>query len=935
MRSALALLLLLGPGQDSAAPDFARDIQPLLAKRCLECHGPAKQKGGLRLDHRGDALRGGDNGPALKPGHPAESSLLVRVTSSDPDAQMPPKGARLSAGEVDLLRRWIAAGAAWPEAADASRGVSSDHWAFQPIRRPAAPPGPNPIDGFVLAELKKLGLGFSPPAGRAALARRLSLDLIGLPPSPEEVDAFVADGDYEKLVDRLLASPHYGERLARRWLDLARYADTNGYEKDRPRSMWPWRDWVIRALNDDLPFDRFTIEQLAGDMLPGGSAVATGFHRNTMINEEGGIDVEEFRFESVVDRVNTTSTVWLGLTIGCAQCHTHKYDPVTQREYYRLFAYLNNADEPEIPVPDPGIEKRREEAGRRLAALEAELVAREDPGAFAAWKAGLQGQAWTPVAPAKVVAAKGGTFDVLPDASVLVSGDNPNNNVYTVVLSGLKRPVKALRLEVLPHESLPEGGPGRAPLFSPGDFLLSEIRAAETKIVSGRHGYAENKRSAALALDGKVDTGWSIKGRVGEPHQAVFGLAPAVEGTLTLTLVQEYIHQMTIGRFRLSVSEEEAPDRDPTLPAEVEDALARGDEERLKRHWALAVRLSPERDEIAKLRKSMPRPPVTLAMRERRPEHARVTRVHHRGAFLSPKEEVEPGVPAVLPPTSSRDRLGFARWLVDAKNPLTARVQVNRHWQAFFGRGIVATLEDFGTQGAKPTHPELLDWLASEWMAQGWSVKALHRRIVTSETYRQASAVTPELLAKDPENRWYGRAARFRLEAELVRDQALAAAGLLDRRIGGPSVHPPQPDGVWETAYGNPRWPVSKGADRYRRGLYTYMKRAAPYAAFACFDAPSGETCAARRDRSNTPLQALNLLNDVVYLEAAKALGKGAAAEADPAAWIFRRVLGRSPTAAERAVLLDFRGRRQGDEAAAWTLVARIVLNLDEAITRE
>ncbi len=918
MRTALAGLLLLGASQEPGAPDFVREIRPLLEKRCLECHGAAKQKGGLRLDARLDALRGGDNGPALKPGDPAGSPLLTRVNSRDPDEQMPPKGARLAAGEVDLLRRWIAAGAAWPDAAAGSRRVASDHWAFQAIRRPDVPPGANPLDAFVLAELKKRGLGFSPPAGRATLARRVSLDLIGLPPSPEEVDAFVADGDYEKLVDRLLASPHYGERWARRWLDLARYADTNGYEKDRPRSMWPWRDWVIRAINDDLPFDRFTIEQLAGDLLPGGSPLATGFHRNTMINEEGGIDVEEFRFESVVDRVNTTGTVWLGLTVGCAQCHTHKYDPLTQREYYQLFAYLNNADEPEIPVPDPEIEKRREDVRRRIAALESVLLAREDATSFSAWKAGLARVPWTPVAPAKVVAAKGGTFDVLPDASVLVSGDNPNNNVYTVTLSGLKAPVRALRLEVLPHESLPEGGPGRAPLFSPGDFLLSEIRVERAAIRAGYHSYAENKRSATLAFDGKPDTGWSVKGRVGETHHAVFVFEAPVEGPLVVALDQEYIHQMTIGRFRLSVTEEVPGEAG--LPGDVED---------LERHWKLSVRPSPERDEIAKLRKSMPRHPVTLAMRERRPEHARVTRLHHRGAFLSPREEVAPGVPAVLPPTEAKDRLGFARWLVDPRNPLTARVVVNRHWQAFFGRGIVATLEDFGTQGARPTHPELLDWLASEFVARGWSVKALHRLIVTSGTYRQSSAVTPELLAGDPENRWIGRAPRFRLEAELLRDQALAAAGLLDRRLGGPSVHPPQPDGVWETAYGSPRWPASKGGDRYRRGLYTYMKRAAPYAAFACFDAPGGEICAARRDRSNTPLQALNLLNDVVYVEAAKALGKGAAQEADPAAWIFRRVLGRSPTASERDVLLEFQ-RKHG-----WTWTARIVLNLDEAVTRD
>jgi hypothetical protein len=898
----IALLLTLV--QDPAAVDFARDVRPLFARRCLECHGPAKQKGGLRLDVRADAVRGGDNGPVLQAG----GHLWKRVTSADPDEQMPPKGDRLTAGDLDLLRRWIAAGAPWPEDTATAR-VTSSHWAFQPVRRPAVPAkAGHPIDAFVSAELEKRGLALSPPADRRTLARRLSLDLVGLPPAPEDVDAFVAGGEYEKLVDRLLASPHYGERWARRWLDLARYADTNGYEKDRARSIWPWRDWVIRSLNDDMPFDRFTVEQLAGDLV--GAPLATGFHRNTMINEEGGIDVEEFRFESIVDRVGTTGTVWLGLTVACAQCHSHKFDPITQREYYRLFAYLNNSDEPEVPVPDPAVEKRREDVRRRVAELEAALLAKDDPAAREAWKTALPPVRWTPVAPSSLSAAKGGTFDVLPDASVLVSGDNPNNNAYTVKLP---RGGKAIRLEVLPHESLPEGGPGRAPLFSPGDFLLSEIRVEGAKIAAGFHSYAEGKRSAAQAFDGKLDTGWSVKGRVGEAHHAVFVLETPVDGPLTVTLVQEYIHQMTIGRFRLSVTGD--------VPAEA----GLPDVEDLDRYWKLSVRPSPERDEIAKLRKSMPRFATTLVMKERRPEHARKTRVHQRGLFLSPKEEVEPGVPAVLPPTPARDRLGFARWLVDAKNPLTPRVLVNRHWQAFFGRGLVATLENFGVRGESPSHPELLDWLAAEVVERGWSLKALHKLIVTSETYRQASTVTPDRLAKDPENRFYARAARFRLEAELVRDQALAVSGLLDRRIGGPSVHPPQPDGVWETAYGSPRWPASQGGDRHRRGLYTYMKRAAPYAAFACFDAPSGEFCAARRDRSNTPLQALNLLNDVVYMEAAEALGK-AAPSADA---LFRRVLARPPTSSEREVLEAFAAKH------GWAKAARVVLNLDETVTRE
>jgi hypothetical protein len=970
----LSVLLAAGraPQEKPAvgAVDFVRDVQPILAKRCHSCHGPEKQKNGLRLDVKAAALRGGDGGAVIRPREAAKSPLIARVTSRNSEERMPPKGDPLAAAEVDVLRRWIDAGAPWPDAASGDAGrVTSAHWAFQPVRRPAVPAVKdagrvrNPIDAFVLARLEKEGRGFSPPAERAALARRLSLDLVGLPPSPAAADAFVRDMSpdaYERYVDSLLASPHYGERWARRWLDLARYADTNGYEKDRNRSIWPWRDWVIRALNDDLPFDRFTIEQIAGDLLPDatiGSRVATGFHRNTMINEEGGIDVEEFRFESIVDRVGTTATVWLGLSMACAQCHSHKFDPLTQREYYGLFAFLNNADEIETPVPDPDIEKRRAEAAGKIAAIEAGMDARFDGlrESFVKWRedAKARSHRWTPVVPDKVEGKKGGTFTPLPDASVLVSGDNPNNNAYTVTFKA-KKPMTALRLEVLPHESLPDGGPGRAPLFSVGDFLLSEVKLEGVPFQTASHSYAENNRSAAQALDGRLDTGWSIKGRTGQAHHAVFVPSRPVEGPVTLTLVQEYIHQMTIGRFRVSVTSDAPPVESSGLPAEVEVALSTEDEAVLRRHFlATCPELAEEQKKIAELRKSMPKHPTTMVMAERRLEHARRTHLHHRGQFLQPREEVEPCVPAVLHPFPSdapRNRLGLARWLVDGKNPLVGRVIMNRQWQAFFGRGIVSTLENFGTQGARPTHPELLDWLASEFVERRWSMKAMHRLIVTSETYRQSSRAAAGLLARDPENLLLGRASRFRLEAELVRDGALAASGLLNPKVGGPSVYPPQPEGVTELAYGQPKWPASQGPDRYRRGLYTFAKRTAPYAAFATFDGPSGECCAPRRDRSNTPLQALNVLNDIVFLEAARALAKASMSEADPLGAMFRRCLTRAPSEAERGRLLAFRekqlarpldaaaltGARDGTpEFASWVAVARVMLNLDEMITRE
>ena len=968
------LVLAAGGGaQDpAAAPDFVRDVLPIFSARCHSCHGPEKQKSGLRLDTRASALKGGDNGPAIRPRDAAKSPIIVRVTSKDPEERMPPKGDPLSPRETGLLRRWIDAGAVWPDAsAGDARRISSSHWAFQPVRH-LDPPGARglpPIDAFVLARLEKEGLAFSPPADRSTLLRRVSLDLSGLPPTPEEADAFLRDerpDAYERVVDRLLASPHYGERWARRWLDLARYADTNGYEKDRNRSIWPWRDWVIQALNDDMPFDRFTVEQLAGDLLPNAtpaSRIATGFHRNTMINEEGGIDVEEFRFESVVDRTATTATAWMGLTVACAQCHSHKFDPISHREYYQLFAFLDNADEPEMPVPDAVLAKKSAEAAEKIAAVEREMDARFESlrAPFDAWKDAHKAKAhrWTPLAPNAVTATKGGTFTTLPDASVLVSGDNPNNNAYTVT-SETGASVTALRLEVLPHASLPDGGPGRAPLFSVGDFLLSEVTLADARGPVGLKGatqsYTEAKRSAALALDGKLDTGWSIKGRIGQAHHAVFPLERPAEGPLVLTLVQEYIHQMTIGRFRVSVTTDAAPVESSGLPADVEAALVADDEPVLRRHFlSVTPELAAEQKKIAELRKSVPRAATTMVMAERLPQHTRKTRLHHRGQFLSPKEEVEPGVPAVLPPLpegAPRNRLAFARWLVDPAHPLTPRVVMNRHWQAFFGRGLVSTLENFGIQGAKPTHPELLDWLASEFVARNWSVKAMHRLIVTSGTYRQSSAATPALRARDPENLLLARQSRFRLEAELVRDGALTASGLLNPKIGGPGVHPPQPDGVTELAYGQPKWPASQGPDRYRRGLYTFAKRTAPYAASATFDAPSGEVCAARRDRSNTPLQALNLLNDVVFLEAARALAKAAQADPDPLGLIYRRCLVRPPAESERKALTDFHSRQLarfregkpdpaalsgggGAELAAWTAVARAVLNLDETITRE
>lgn len=1000
--------------EEDAGPDidFARDIRPIFAEHCLRCHGPKRQEGGLRLDVARAALRGGDSGAAIKPKDAAGSYLIERVTAEDELERMPPEGRALSAKEIDRLQRWIDAGAAWPESASGQAAVQSDHWSFQPVQRPAVPDVENAdavrnsIDAFVVSRLEREGFRPAPEADRSTLIRRLYLDMLGLPPTPEEADAFVADprpDAYERLVDRVLASPHYGERWARRWLDLARYSDTNGYEKDRARSIWPYRDWVINALNADMPFDQFTIEQLAGDMLPNATLeqrIATGFHRNTMVNEEGGIDVAEFRYYATVDRANTTGTVWLGLTIRCAQCHTHKYDPITQREYYRFLAFFNNADEPEIAVPQPEITQQRQEKLDRIAQIEADML-RKFPAIekdYRAWatKASAAAHRWRVVRPTRVISQRNATMTVLDDGSVLASGDIPNRDVYVAEFEWGAEPITAVRLEVLPHASLPNDGPGRSVFNSgagaKGDFLLSEVTLAAASLDGGEprpvslvkptHSHALNKRSAESTLDGESDTGWSIGDRTGEAHHAVYPLAEPIDSPagsrLVLTLDQHYIHQMTIGRFRVSVTGDALPIVSSGLPAEIEAVLAQPTEEReiaereqLKQYytWSVAPALEAQRKEIARLRKSLPEYPTTMVMQERRPEHRRTTRIHQRGEFLKPTEEVSPAVPAVLhafPDELPRNRLSLARWLVDERNPLAARVVMNRTWATIFGRGIVRTTEDFGTQGERPTYPGLLDWLAAEFMDCGWSMKHMHRVIVTSATYRRSSHVTPEMLQRDPTNALLTRGPRFRMEAEIIRDVALRASGLLTEELGGPSVFPPQPDGVTALSYGALKWKTSTGADRYRRGLYTFSKRTAPYAAFVLFDAPSGETCTVRRERSNTPLQALTMLNDEVFLEAAQELARRVVAEDHQspqarAARIFRLCLTRPPHPEEAADLVAFYQRQRarfeageldprqaaglgdGDHVsaeeaarlAAWTTVARAILNFDETITKE
>jgi len=1173
------ITLLIFAGSHSAradGPDFNRDVRPILSQNCFKCHGPddKQRKAGLRLDQRSGAVMALVTGHrAVVPGKPAESSLVKRVFSTGGD-KMPPSYANkvLSESQKEILRKWVAAGAEY-----------KPHWAFvAPVQRPqpavkqAAWPR-NAIDRFVLARLEKAGLKPSPEADRVTLVRRVYLDLVGLPPTPAEADAFVNDrrpGAYERLIDKLLASPHYGERWARRWLDLARYADTNGFEKDRPRSVWLYRDWVIDALNRDMPFDQFTIEQLAGDMLPGATLqqrIATGFHRNTMLNEEGGIDPLEYRFYSVVDRMATTGTTWLGLTIGCAQCHTHKFDPITQREYYRTMACLNNADELTVDVPRPDLEAKRKQIAAEIAERESHLAAKFPVETKVNWK---------PARIAEVKTESGAKAAMLPDGSVLISGANPEKDTYTITLAD-DTPAEAIRLEALPDPSLGGNGPGRTPhgnfvlsqisplggpehnpitvetphfvraeadfaqdgfpvsaalnnaggrgwaidgpgklgtahtavftldrpvrfnggsqwllrleqnfgghhtlgrfrisLGTPvtadsrpveirreeamqksfaewmrrheatavrwqplratkaaanvplltvqddssifvsgdttkrdvydlafsaggapitairldalpddrlpkhgpgrtyyeggfGDFYLSEITLqANGKSVKFASAVQNGGSPASAAIDGDPQSGWSINGRQGETTSAVFRLAePLKAGSFSLQLIFERYFACALGHFKISVTSD-ARMAEADLPPEAEVALLTPADQRTEAQKALLFQqflrttpeLQPERDAIVGLKQQMPEYPTALVFQERPASNPRPTFVHLRGEYLQAEEQVTPGTPAVLPglpPGTKPDRLAFARWLVSPENPLTSRVAVNRQWAAFFGRGIVRTTEDFGYQGEPPTHPDLLDWVAVEFRKQGWSLKRLHKLIVLSATYRQSSRMTQELLARDPENRLLARGPKVRLEAEMLRDCVLTASGLISPKIGGPSVFPPQPPGVTsEGTFGALTWNVSQGEDRYRRGLYTFSKRTAPYAMFTTFDAPSGEVCVARREVSNTPLQALTLLNDQVFIEAAQTLGKTIAAlpvsDSDRVVSLFRRCLTRPPNATEIERLLRFfseqksrferkeldaakvagPGKGDANSRAAWTTVARSLLNLDEAVAK-
>jgi hypothetical protein len=1075
------------PESPAKKVNFNRDIRPILSDNCFTCHGPDEKQrmANLRLDETEGLFTDRGGYKIIVPGRAAESRLYQKVSSKDEAVRMPPvySGRTLTEKQIELIKEWIDQGAKW----DAE-------WSFVAPQRPPIPDVKdkswvrNPIDNFILARLEAEGLKPSPEADRATLLRRLSFDLTGLPPTPAEIDSFLADKSpdaYEKRVDQLLASPHYGERMAMQWLDLARYSDTHGYHIDSLREMWPWRDWVIKAYNQNMPFDEFTIEQLAGDLLPNATLeqkIATGFNRNHMINFEGGAIPREYQVEYVVDRVSTTSTAWLGLTMGCARCHDHKYDPIKQKDFYRFYAFFNtvpergldgytgNAD-PVLELPSP--EQKRQLAdledriAKTLAAVpEKEIVKVENewrktrlatipkpPASGLAahyefegnladtsghgrdakvirgdviYEDGSPGKAAELSGETQVDFGKTGDFDrnepfalgvwadlygpVIKGVDILQKRDasanwrgyeisfddiaftgNQKRNFYIAIRLANRWPEDAIEvkskerllMDSFHHFLVNYDGSGRAA----GLKLFVDGRPFATRVVKD-HLTGSFRTPAALVI-GDKRIGRPYKGKIDDLRIYTRALDGAeVENLALLVPARALLAELADKPVQEVVTLQ--PEKGPEEPEIGEPPKSMTKEEKeaqlLRTHQAwlseyFLTHEAPEhyrkayaeikrlRAEKERLKKSIPTTMVMAEMKKPRETHILI-----RGQYDNPGEKVEPGVPSFLPPLppgAPLNRLTLAKWLVDPKNPLTARVAVNRYWQSYFGIGIVKTSEDFGSQGEPPSHPQLLDWLATEFVHSGWNIKALQRLIVTSATYRQSSRVTPELLERDPENRLLARGPRFRLPAEMIRDNALAASGLLNDKIGGPSVFPYQPKGLWEEmaigeGFSGQSYTPSSGRDLYRRSMYNVWKRTVPPPALVTFDAPDREKCIARRSVTNTPLQALVLMNDPTYMEASKMLAQYAIRQAgkDPAKRLefeFRRATDRRPNAQERQILLgiaqqelaEYRQdkasalkllsagetkcdpRLDPSELAAWTIVASTILNLDKTITKE
>ncbi len=1000
-------------------PNFSRDILPILSDTCFACHGPdaKSREADLRLDQQESALR--TEKPIILPGKSGDSELMKRILSTDPEAVMPPpkSGRKLTAPQKELLKAWIDSGAKWGK-----------HWAFEPIQRPAVPDLKsqisnlkslirNPIDVFVRAKLEKESLSPSPEAAKHTLIRRVTLDLTGLPPSLEELDAFVADQSsdaYEQVVDRLLNSPRFGERMVWEWLDAARYADTNGYQGDPTRTMYFWRDWVIDALNNNLPFDQFTIEQLAGDQLPTPTQqqlIATGFHRNHMINGEGGRIAEESRVDYVQDRVETTGTVWMGLTFNCCRCHDHKFDPLAQKEYYQLSAFFNSIEEsgandsgglanPVITFAGPEQQKKLDDlrAAETAANQSRDELDRKLRESQAEWEKSLvaSGSAaepqWSVLTFETLKSEAGATLKKLDDNSVLASGENPAKDSFELALTTKLSGLTGIQLEALPDESLVNKGLGRA---DNGNFVLSELKLflndKPVELSALRADFEQPTFPPANAVDGRNDTGWAIASEFGKPHVAVFEPRTSIaaingETTVRVRLEFQSVHVAhVLGRFRLSLTNSPVASLRP-MPAAVREVLNIAADKRndTQKKTVAEFYLNNEptlltarrvADDAKKAREGFERSlPRTMVMRER--AQPRDTFILVRGAYDKFADKVSHGLPAALPQPAepATNRLALARWLMSPEHPLTARVTVNRYWQTFFGTGLVKTTEDFGIQGEKPSHPELLDWLAAEFAESRepltesrdpnltaqlanprWNVKRLIRLIVTSATYRQASRMgtlarpSDETAAvanddqgtgksahltnaseRDPDNRLLARGPRYRLPSWMIRDQALAISGLLVEKQGGPPVKGYQPPGIWEEAtFGRIGYQQDTGESLYRRSLYQFWRRIVGPTLF--FDVATRQTCQVKVARTNTPLHALVTLNDVTFVEAARTLAQRvllgpATDDASRLSEAFRRSTSRAPKPTELAILtIRLQGLRAAfakDEAAARKLIA-------------
>ena len=987
-------LVFVGATAATAAVDFNRDVRPILNAHCTACHGGVKQAGGVSFTHQDQALGRGKSGkPTVTIGKPEASELIRRVLlpASDED-HMPPanhgEGKPLTPAEVTTLRQWIAEGAPW--------GL---HWSFM---KPAAQPLPAvrdtewpcvPLDRFIMARLEKEGLRPARPADPAQWLRRATFDLTGLPPTPEELARFSSGAEtHSQAVDRLLASPRFGERWAASWLDLARYADTQGYEKDNGREVWPWRDWLVRSLNADLPFDQFTVKMLAGDLLPDATLedrIATGFHRNTQTNTEGGTDDEEFRLNAVIDRVNTTWTVWQGTTFGCVQCHSHPYDPIRHDEYYRFLSMWNSTedadlsdDHPRLRVPhDPARFTEAEALDRKIERLRSELNDAARPL--------VREERWTPVQGLKIQGPSEATFQI-EGAEVRVGGTIPNGATYGMTLPP-EAVFRALRLDILPRGQDPKQWPEHGAvvghlwmeLEDPAKVAAAKVEAEQVKADNERRA-AEDARAAdeakkagkeapkkrdpkplptgieriefvavyADTLSGPYDPEESLK-----PGGAGGGAFPKLFGPRWLVFVPKNPVRVAPGQTLRLHLKHEIFDAETKGSILYHFALSTSD----RSDWTDLVRSAARADlqgqlAEAKIQREAIPSASTLVMRERPPEARRETRVFVRGNFLAKEKVVEPGVPGLFPPLppGNLDRLAAARWLVSPENPLTARVAVNRVWAEIFGLGIVESVEDFGSTGLPPSHPELLDALALRFQGElGWSLKALLRELVLSSTYRQDHRTDPAVLAADPRNRLLSRGPRTRLAAEMVRDQALAVSGLLSEKRGGGPVMPLQPEGVWQVVYNGSQWVTPQNEDRHRRSLYTYWRRTSPYPSFVTFDASSREMCTPRRVVTSTPLQALVTLNDPVYAEASLALARRMQRRGgDPRgqlAWAWESVTSERaslPTLDRLERLHRAAGERYAADpglaseagadpkTAALSLLANTLLNLDEALTK-